>query len=90
MSRCDGYDYLCNMAQLDGVRISPLFRVFFVHDGWRVCGTNIEGDAVFTHEKHGDNLFAATLQAATLNAELGARPVDTFIEHILALLEGRV
>lgn len=86
----DGYDYLCNMAQLDRVRISPLFRVFWMENGWRVCGTNLEGDPVFTHELHGENLFAASLQAATLNAEFGGDPTGTFIERIIKLLEGRV
>jgi hypothetical protein len=66
----DAYDFLCNMAQLDGVRISPLFRVFWSVQGWRVCGTNLEGDPLFTHEIHPE-LRPAFDQANQLNAENG-------------------
>jgi hypothetical protein len=72
----DGYDFLCNLAQLDGVRISPLFRVFWSVDGWRVCGTNLEGDPVFTHSVH-KHMRRAFNQAGKLNAENGCGPAMT-------------
>jgi hypothetical protein len=58
----DAYDSLCNLAQLDGVRISPMFLVFVnpasAAKPWRVCATSLEGDPVSDHSQH------STLRAA--------------------------
>jgi hypothetical protein len=72
----DPYDFLCNLAQLDGVRIAPLFLVFWHRDGWAVCGPDIQGDPKFTHEIH-KSMRRAYNQAGKLNAENGCGPAIT-------------
>jgi hypothetical protein len=66
----DAYDSLCNLAQLDGVRIAPLFLVFVnpasAAKPWRVCGTSLEGDPVSDHSQH-STLRAAFNEAARAN-----------------------
>jgi hypothetical protein len=75
----DPYDSLCNLAQLDGVRIAPLFLVFInpasVAKPWRVCGTSLEGDPVSEHSQH-STLRAAFDEASRAN-ELyaGIKPI---------------
>lgn len=62
-------------AQLDGIRISPLFRVFSFRGGWRVCGTNLEGDPVSNPSKH-STLRAAFNEASRANQlYAGIKPV---------------
>lgn len=70
----DPYDLLMDQALLNGIRISPLFRVFYTRDGWAVCGTNLEGDPVFTHATH-KTLRRAFNQANKLNAENGSTKI---------------
>ncbi len=72
----DGYDYLMNMAMLDGVRIAPLFMVFFnlenpVKD-WKVCSTDIQGDPVRTESEH-FSLNEALAEAKRLNELAGLK-----------------
>jgi hypothetical protein len=50
----------------DGIRISPMFRVFCFRGGWRVCGTNLEGNPVSNHSKH-STLRAAFSEASRAN-----------------------
>ncbi len=68
----DAYDFLCNLAQLDGVRISPLFRVFWNIDGWAVQATDIQGDPVGEPHQVHQHMRAAYNQAAKLNSQNGS------------------
>ncbi len=70
----DPYDLLIDQALLNGIRISPLFRVFWSVEGWRVCGTDLAGDPVFTHEIHKE-LRPAFDQANQLNADNGCAAI---------------
>lgn len=83
----DPYDLLCDQAILNGERISPLFRVFWSPEGWRVCGTDLAGDPVFTHEIHGEDVGAAYAQAFALNLAYGGNAMGAFVDRIMHFLE---
>jgi hypothetical protein len=75
----DPYDTLCNLAQLDRVRISPMFLVFVnpasAAKPWRVCGTSLEGDPVSDHSRH-STLRAAFTEASRANeVYAGIKPI---------------
>ena len=75
----DAYDSLCDMAQLDGMRISPMFLVFVnpasAAKPWRVCGTSLEGDPVSDHSQH-STLRQALNEASRANQlYAGIKPI---------------
>lgn len=53
---------------------APLFRVFWSAQGWRVCGVDLEGEPIFTHEIH-QELRPAFDQANQLNVENGCSAI---------------
>jgi hypothetical protein len=73
----DGYDFLTNLAQLDGIRIAPLFRVFWHRKGWAVQATDIQGDPVGKPHQVHKSMRRAFNQAGKLNAENGCGPAIT-------------
>lgn len=82
----DAYDVLCDLAQLDGIRICPLFKVFWNPEGWAVCSTTLEGDpveieCVLPSIREAYNEAARRNQLAGLPLK-GLKPV-TFPEKVL-------
>lgn len=102
MSQPDAYDNLIDAALLDGQRIAPLFLVFFNPDSvtemWRVCPTNIMGDAQGPNHSTHATLKDAFEECRRMNFEAGPAALRreilvqplTFTEKIIAAVDAEL